>query len=133
MSKHLYPITTEFFPVKVFFAPVESAWESFLIKELDLSLDNGPDFPQSKGRTTLFEHDTTGNNIIVVTINPDRLEAHTHNEIMGILVHEAVHVFDFCMEYMGEDSPGSEIKAYIIQYIFLQLVNAYEDMKSTEK
>lgn len=36
---------------------------------------------------------------------------------VGLAAHEASHAADFIFETMGEDSPGEETKAYLIQYI----------------
>ena len=36
---------------------------------------------------------------------------------VGLAAHEASHAVDFIFETMGEDTPGEETKAYLIQYI----------------
>lgn len=46
-------------------------------------------------------------------------------EIAGILVHEAVHVFQRYCEHIGEGAPSSEFEAYSIQWISQSLMEAY--------
>ena len=46
-------------------------------------------------------------------------------EIAGILVHEAVHIWQNWCEYYGESSPASEQEAYAIQFISSHLMNEY--------
>ena len=49
-------------------------------------------------------------------------------EIHGLLVHEAVHIFDEAMEHYGEDKPSSEFKAYAIQNLSQNLFSAYKKL-----
>lgn len=51
--------------------------------------------------------------------------------IATLLVHEAVHVWQYECELMGEDKPGSEIEAYAIQRISTNLLRAYRDSLPT--
>lgn len=48
-------------------------------------------------------------------------------ELAGILVHEAVHVWQNYAEHIGEDKPGVEQEAYAIQAISQELMQAYAD------
>lgn len=48
-------------------------------------------------------------------------------EILGLLVHEAVHVWQFHCEWIGEEKPGTEAQAYGIQKIATELFKAYID------
>lgn len=47
------------------------------------------------------------------------------NEVVSLLAHESVHIFQAHMEGMGEDSPGNEITAYAIQAILEDLLELY--------
>ena len=62
--------------------------------------------------------------IVCMHPNKDR----TLIEIHGLLVHEAVHIFDETMEHYGEDKPSPEFKAYAIQNLSQNLFAAYKKM-----
>lgn len=47
------------------------------------------------------------------------------NKIMALLVHEAVHIWQWQCEFMGEGEPSREFEAYSIQAISLLLMEAY--------
>jgi hypothetical protein len=46
-------------------------------------------------------------------------------EVAGLLVHEAVHIFQQDCEYRGEKNPSAEYEAYSIQMIAQELMIAY--------
>ena len=41
----------------------------------------------------------------------------------GVLVHEAVHVFEAMMRMIGETKPGEETRAYCTQFIYETMAN----------
>ena len=46
-------------------------------------------------------------------------------EIIGLICHECVHVWQAIREWMGERAPGEEIEAYSIQSIFVNLMSEW--------
>lgn len=50
-------------------------------------------------------------------------------QVYGLLVHEAVHVWQRIMEYIGESKPSDEFMAYGIQAIAQELMFAYKEAK----
>lgn len=48
-------------------------------------------------------------------------------EVHGLILHEAVHIWQRLKELMGEDSPSIEFEAYSIQAIAQDLFSMYED------
>jgi hypothetical protein len=50
------------------------------------------------------------------------------NEIIGLLIHESVHVWQQFCERIGESNPSSEFEAYSIQAISQSLIVAYSEL-----
>ena len=46
-------------------------------------------------------------------------------EIAGVLVHEAVHIWQRWCKHFGEESPGDEQEAYAIQYLSSTLMGEF--------
>ena len=61
--------------------------------------------------------------ILIVAIRVD--EGRTGIQIAGLLVHEAVHIWQKICRYIGEDNPSSEFEAYSIQWIAQELMESY--------
>jgi len=51
----------------------------------------------------------------------------TKEQVYGLLIHEAVHIFQQECKDRGEENPGIEIEAYAIQAISQRLIKAYID------
>ena len=47
-------------------------------------------------------------------------------EIVGLLVHEAVHIWQMIRQDMNENEPSIEFEAYSIQKISINLIDAYK-------
>ena len=71
-----------------------------------------------------------GNHCALVCLN--KWESRSGIEIAGLLVHEAVHIWQEYCEYIGEDSPGSEQEAYAIQTISQILMWEFERLTSSK-
>lgn len=59
--------------------------------------------------------------IVCIRVEPKRNGA----EVVGLLVHEATHIWQEAKSRIGEQSPSREFEAYSIQWIAQQLVAAY--------
>jgi hypothetical protein len=68
-----------------------------------------------------FAHPKRGR-IAIVCIRPGR---RLLTETYALLVHEAVHIWQWIKEDIGEDEPSKEFEAYSIQRLSLNLMGAY--------
>ena len=69
-----------------------------------------------------FEH-TTGDLMCVVAL--DISSKPSLDSVIGLLVHEAVHIWQRFKRRIGEDSPSDEFEAYSIQTISQRLIASY--------
>lgn len=106
-------------PVCFGFCPSETAWnremKRFGMKE---------PYPVSDGRTTTFFNANKGAHFILVTIGAGGVNR-SDVEITGLLVHEAMHVWQSILESIGEEKPGREMEAYAMQAITQELLQAF--------
>ena len=72
--------------------------------------------------THTFENTERG---LVCVVCIRNIEKATPIEVAGVLVHEAVHVWQRWCESYGEDEPGAEQEAYAIQNIAQILMTEY--------
>ena len=75
---------------------------------------------QEAGGKTHYASSESGDDVCIVCIRPG--PENTPIEIAGVLVHEAVHVWQKHCDSIGERSPGSELEAYAIQTVSQELM-----------
>jgi len=68
-----------------------------------------------------FQNDTERTTLVCL----QGYEKRSPVEVYGLLIHEAVHIWQTECEYMHEDTPGDEIEAYAIQSVSQNLIDAY--------
>lgn len=73
--------------------------------------------------TVHFIEDEQGKYCAVVAMGG--VEGRSAIEIAGLLVHEAVHIWQRYARRIGEDAPGDEQEAYAIQSISQELLAEY--------
>lgn len=110
------------FPVYFGFCPDKKAWNREM-KKMGVS---GCEIPESDGHCSTFE--SNGKICAIVTIG-SQVDGKDSNGIVGLIVHEAVHVFQHIVETIGEKSPSSEFEAYSIQFISQELITAYSETR----
>lgn len=117
------------------FCPSEKAWYAEMKNSEKWRVTDGhaaiPAYPDPKeANVTRLRLVETGDGepvdklVQLVTIAPhlDRLPIDT---VMGIIVHEAMHVFQHMCEEIEEDRPSSEFAAYTLQSMAQQLFKGY--------
>ena len=75
-----------------------------------------------KNATTHFIETNTGLHVVICV---GQLNDSTDIEIIGLLAHECVHVWQEIKKWMGEEMPGDEVEAYSIQSIFVNMLHEY--------
>ncbi len=60
-------------------------------------------------------------NVVVVQCPPQP-------NVLFTILHESVHVWQFIMDYMEEESPGAEVEAYTIEHIARELMLQYQHL-----
>lgn len=54
-------------------------------------------------------------------------------QVYGLLVHEAVHLWQAIKDFIGEDSPAKEEEAYAIQRIAQSLMYSYKEQTTSRE
>lgn len=72
-----------------------------------------------------FENDETGHEINMVCIDTRKLVGKKPEEVIAMIVHEAVHVKQHCMRFIGEKKPSKEFEAYAVQHITEALLKQF--------
>jgi hypothetical protein len=80
------------------------------------------------GATTHY-YEQGGQKLAIVCLG--NTKGYTIEQIHAILTHEAVHIWQVCMEEIGEHTPSYEFEAYSIQSITQSLLEDYK--KQTTK
>jgi hypothetical protein len=69
----------------------------------------------------------------IICIDPREAVKRPPVEIIGLLVHEGVHVWQEQLRTMREDKPSSEFEAYAVQSIAQNLYHAYDELTKAKK
>jgi len=80
------------------------------------------------GRAAVHTFENKDGLCAIVCINSDKRASDPL--LMGLLVHEAVHVWQEICEELNEKNPSMEFEAYSIQAIAQRLIVAYSKMGS---
>lgn len=95
-------------------------------KDIKIAKKDVPEFSRGDdfARCHFFERDKDV--LAIVCLNPGK---HSISEVHGILVHEAVHIWQRVKIYIEESEPSSEFEAYSLQNIAQILFEAYDERK----
>ena len=101
--------------------------ESFAAALDDIGATDRPAFMatgHAHATTHSFEHKDGG---IACIVTLGDCSERSPIEVAGLLVHEAVHVFQMYCERIGEHRPGREQEAYGIQSIAQELMQSFAE------
>lgn len=81
-------------------------------------------FPLAGASTTTFQNSESGELCSLIAVS-GAAQKEEPLAIAGLLVHEAVHVWQDHAQDLGEDAPGKEQEAYAIQSIAQELMTEF--------
>ncbi|MGB8408711.1 MAG: hypothetical protein WCE58_02220 [Gallionella sp.] len=112
----------------------EKDFTKTLTDELEMPASHQPRFHTGRdsGATTHeFQHNDGEAQIIIVCMHP--VADRTIIETYALLVHEAVHVWQYIASAIGERYPGDEEESYAVQRISLELFGSYDEQMASRK
>jgi hypothetical protein len=99
--------------------------EAFLQVMRKLKIHKGvPEWVSPGARATMHECTNPSGQLVCIVCMRD-WEERDPISVAGVLVHEAVHVFQTFCESIGEKTPSKEFEAYSIQHISQQLTYSF--------
>jgi hypothetical protein len=105
------------------------------LKKMKVPKDHWPEWTTNgKPGTVHFFEKTSGHGYdlcCIVCVKPGERKDPT--AIPGLLIHEAVHIWQHICIDLGEDRPSKEFEAYSIQAIAQRLIAAYSEMTAKPK
>lgn len=102
------------------FCPSPTAWNDTMKR---MKVTNPDPYPDTDGRCVSLVQNNKDLTCIV-TVH-ERLDARSPEGIIGVIAHEAMHVWQEMMSQIGERDPSHEFGAYSYQAIFQELLEAY--------
>lgn len=69
-----------------------------------------------------------GIKVHMVCVNLKSMKGVENGQVYGVLIHEAVHIFQIYCQDIGEDKPSLEFQAYTIQGIAQRLIYMYANL-----
>jgi hypothetical protein len=97
------------------------------LKHLKIKRKEAPTFIANwHSDATVHTFENRGNRCVSAVVCLRNFENKSAVAIAGILVHEAVHVWQETRDYFGETSPSRELEAYAIQNIAQRLMSEFE-------
>ena len=102
----------------------EKSYDRWIRRE---KIKTGKDFVSNdaNGCCHFFENTEGGATAVAVCLNVEKLVKKDTIGQACTIIHEAVHVYQECIRFLGETNPGDEFAAYSIQNISEQLMRAY--------
>ena len=98
-------------------------------KHCGLKPSSMPTWVSAKANATVHRLDSAKGTVCIVAL--DTTSKPKPLEVAGILVHEAVHIWQWYVEDIKESNPSVEFEAYSIQTISQRLIASY--LEQTKK
>lgn len=97
------------------------------LKRLKLPKNTWPAFIKSQqaNATMHYFESNTHELCAIICMRKESAKTRTLDEICGLLVHEAMHLWRACREHIGEGDPSAEFEAYAMQRISQNLIRSW--------
>lgn len=105
------------------------------LDHLNVQPNERPEFilnAHASATTHFLENTAAGKKSAVVCIREPR-EGVVYSQIVALLVHEAVHLWQDARESYGEKEPSAELEAYAIQSFSQRLIESYDRQMAKAK
>jgi hypothetical protein len=124
--KPIWFIDRHAFPYSYAFVPDEAAWRA-AVKTITQGKGTiaYPEFKCASARHLGLKNWPGHDDCSLVAISPD-IHKKGASIVVGLLIHEAVHVWRYMKKCVGEDKPACEQEAYAIQRISQDLIYGYQ-------
>ena len=99
------------------FCPSAKAWHATMKR-----LGYVASYPTTAGHATIFTKDNQRTVVVTVAESHDKGDGVV---VSSLILHEAVHVWQEWYSLIGESDPSAEFEAYMIQHIYIELMDAY--------
>lgn len=120
------------FPTYFGFCPSKKAWDRQMLR---MGVDGCP-YPDTDAKCNVFwnakDEDGGGEKTVIIVTVGEHIDAKDSMGILGLLVHECAHVWQFIREDIGEVNPSHEAEAYAMQNIVMSIFSAYADTRGVK-
>ena len=99
------------------------------MKRLRVPRDQWPGFMGSDVANAAVHFFEQGEGGLLAIVCLGSTKGRSKTEVHGILIHEAVHIWQAIRRTLGEDQPSDEFEAYSVQTIAQKLIEALESNK----
>ena len=110
MARGVHHLDSGMWPIQIFVTDDRNGFHNFLHRN-DLE---HPGFPTDRGvNGSAHVWVRGGEPLVLVVIDPGLSD----KDAPFVTLHEAVHVSDFMFEHIGETKPGTETRAYFVEWL----------------
>lgn len=109
------------YPVSIAFCPSEKAWNKTMKK---MNIQSPNPYPKNDACVSYFQAHG-GHVSAIITVSSRFGKKTCPVSLTGLIIHEVTHVWQKVLENMGETKASSEMEAYGMQFISLQVMDAF--------
>ena len=100
-----------------------------ILKHLKIAPESDPLKEYTDARTNFYKslgNDNSPQVTAVVYLPAELAKQRSIYGVYGLIVHEAMHIWQEIKDLLGEDNPSNEFEAYSVQWIVHELMTEYD-------